>query len=753
MASAWKTALLAVSVCAFGAVADAAPRHRALLIGINDYAVRKHAPRSNDGRDFLNLGGAVNDIELMRDILTSVYHYRPDEIVTLKDQTATRGAILNAIDDLLRGAQKGDVLLFYFSGHGSQVKNSLSDEHDGMDESIVPADAPAGADDIRDKELRRRFWPALERGARLTIILDSCHSGSGVRGLPGGGQARVAPADMRDVKDGYRGPKLEDGGALILSAARDTDVAFETLDDQRKLQGVFSWAWARAVRDAAPDEPAIDTFQRAAARMRFERPDQVPVIAGNAEARLTPFLGTRKDRQSDRVVVAVRSIDPDGVVTVNGGWANGLTLDSELRPVAMTPSADRLQVIALEGMTACKAKIKTGSGASLHSGSLLELVAWAAPPDQPLRIWVPRAAGGGVAFARALAGAVGRAGVEWLEDPTINRPASVIRWSIDSWERLDGTRRQTRLGCAPNPLDVAGDFAKGAALFVQLPASPELSRRIALPGGGVQRVERPQDATYILTGRLIHDRVEYAWIYPSTDRGDQRECPLPLRTEWHDGTNAAEVAAVLNDDLRRLQRIHLWQTLPSPPAQQFNYRLGIRRARDNALITDETLTVAEAYGLVLREAPGPRELSSPRFVYVFVVDSYGKSVLLFPRGPLGSVENRFPPSDAPHAEIRLGAAASFIPQPPFGTDTYFLLSTDEALPDPWILEWDGVRAPKKRGETPLERLLLLMMSDDRGVRTIPPVSHWSIERLPYSTVEAPPSATPTPAAQAISGKE
>src|SRR5206468_3798138 len=127
-------------------------------------------------------------------------------------------------------------------------------------------------------------------------------------------------------------------------------------------------------------------------------------------------------------------------------------------------------------------------------------------------------------------------------------------------------------------------------------------------------------------------------IHPAADGGDQQGCALPLRTDWHDGERTADVARVLNEDLRRLHRIHLWQTLPSPPSSQFNYRLGVRRERDHGMITDGTLLANERYGLVVRKASGPGELSSPRFVYVFVVDSYGKSVLLFPRGPTGSVE-------------------------------------------------------------------------------------------------------------------
>lgn len=150
------------------------------------------------------------------------------------------------------------------------------------------------------------------------------------------------------------------------------------------------------------------------------------------------------------------------------------------------------------------------------------------------------------------------------------------------------------------------------------------------------------------------------------------------------------------------------QTLPSPPETQFNYRLGIRRQRDQMLITDRALIAKEPYGFVLRAAPGLRQSSAPRFVYLFMVDSYGRSVLIFPRGPIGSVENRFPLRNTSPAEISLGEA-------PFGTDTYFLLSNEDAF--------------VQRVEVNVERDRRRRLQLPPGIRLVPAASQWSIERL------------------------
>ncbi len=233
--------------------AEPATPRRALLIGINDYSASRLASTGAvpvPGRFWPNLDGAVNDVSIMRDLLIARKGFAPSEIVTLTDEQATRAAILNAIDtQLVAPAKKGGIVLFYYSGHGSQVCNTLSDEVDRLDESLVPADSRRGAPDIRDKELRRRFNSILDRGALLTVVLDSCHSASGARGFDGGARFRSVKADDRDVADRSVGPLPEHRGALIFSAAQDFDLAYETMDNG-SIHGAFSWALARAIRDA-----------------------------------------------------------------------------------------------------------------------------------------------------------------------------------------------------------------------------------------------------------------------------------------------------------------------------------------------------------------------------------------------------------------------------------------------------------------------------------------------------------------------
>ena len=82
---------------------------------------------------------------------------------------------------MIEGAKKGDVLVFYYSGHGSQVADVSGDELDGKDETICPHDyATAGM--IKDDDFRS-LLTGLPAGVNLDVILDSCHSGTGTREL------------------------------------------------------------------------------------------------------------------------------------------------------------------------------------------------------------------------------------------------------------------------------------------------------------------------------------------------------------------------------------------------------------------------------------------------------------------------------------------------------------------------------------------------------------------------------------------
>eukprot|EP01102_Stenamoeba_stenopodia_P013515 TRINITY_DN4396_c0_g1_i1.p1 TRINITY_DN4396_c0_g1~~TRINITY_DN4396_c0_g1_i1.p1 ORF type:complete len:411 (-),score=93.89 TRINITY_DN4396_c0_g1_i1:139-1371(-) len=171
----------------YGAAAAAAPspwsgyvapnafkNKKALLIGINYIG---HARGQ--------LRGCINDVRNLYAFLTQHYFYRPENMRVLVDDSPdpncrpTRANIIAACKWLLQNNQAGDALFFHYSGHGGQVADTSGDEDDGFDETILPCDYNT-AGQIIDDDLHTLLVKPLVDGARLTAVMDCCHSGTGM---------------------------------------------------------------------------------------------------------------------------------------------------------------------------------------------------------------------------------------------------------------------------------------------------------------------------------------------------------------------------------------------------------------------------------------------------------------------------------------------------------------------------------------------------------------------------------------------
>ncbi len=172
---------------------------KALIVGINDYS-----PTGSGGPD---LRGCVNDVRDMANTLNvlGIVPAAPRTMRILTDARATRTNILEGLKWLVKGAKKGDVLVFHYSGHGSQIADVSGDEIDRTDETICPHDY-ASTGMIRDDDLRLIF-KGIAAGVNLDVILDSCHSGTGTREI----LALAAAPEEQTVAYRYIAPPLDYG--------------------------------------------------------------------------------------------------------------------------------------------------------------------------------------------------------------------------------------------------------------------------------------------------------------------------------------------------------------------------------------------------------------------------------------------------------------------------------------------------------------------------------------------------------------
>jgi len=102
----------------------------ALLIGI-DYFGTDH-----------QLNGCINDVNAMSIFLQN-NGFNNNNIKILTDNTnikPTKDNILNNFINLLKNAKSGDIIFFFYSGHGSNTVDNNSDKHTKTDDFIVPID-------------------------------------------------------------------------------------------------------------------------------------------------------------------------------------------------------------------------------------------------------------------------------------------------------------------------------------------------------------------------------------------------------------------------------------------------------------------------------------------------------------------------------------------------------------------------------------------------------------------------------------
>jgi hypothetical protein len=139
----------------------------AVCAGVNHY------PHLRAGA---NLDGCVNDAKLFAEKLQQLGFHAP---VILTDSQATKAGILSSITALKSHLHNGDRVVVYFAGHGTLATNGNA--------VILPSDAQDSSEinDIQVKDLYDAVKGLGGAEIQKTVVLDSCHSGGMIRGIPG----------------------------------------------------------------------------------------------------------------------------------------------------------------------------------------------------------------------------------------------------------------------------------------------------------------------------------------------------------------------------------------------------------------------------------------------------------------------------------------------------------------------------------------------------------------------------------------
>lgn len=142
----------------------------ALLVGLRE--VNPKAYYGWNGRG--GCEGCEKDVSNVHDILSD-YKFDSANIKSLLTAEATREQVLNNLKTAAATCKAGDMFVFYYTGHGGQVKDLNGDEVDGKDETLVCYDGELIDDDLN------KVWVTFPEGVRIVMMTDCCNSETNYR--------------------------------------------------------------------------------------------------------------------------------------------------------------------------------------------------------------------------------------------------------------------------------------------------------------------------------------------------------------------------------------------------------------------------------------------------------------------------------------------------------------------------------------------------------------------------------------------
>lgn len=714
-------------------------RQLALIIGIDTYKPSLNESAASDSRrTWTNLDGCVNDATAIRDLAIAKYAFKQENITTLINTEASRARIISELEKLVATAKKGDVVFIYYAGHGSQVKNSLSSEADKKDETIVPADAwKKGVADIRDKELAKYFNLLLDKGVLLTVIMDSCHSGSGSRGdnfLYEPPKARYIEEADYDAKDATVPQRPEDRGALIMAAAQDFEFAKEHRDENNVAHGAFTSALLKATQQLSVDASANDLFVSLSAIMKYYGKTQEPSIAGNAERRAGTLFALAKGTLKNRFMVPSSRLEAKGI-EMQGGFAFGISEGMKL-----ANGTDTLQITEMRGANKSLAKVLSGTKEKILPGTMFEVVNWASSKAPALKIYIPKAVSNQQLqdFVNAYKTVKAAKKITWVNDIAKANPDKIYTYVDGNWFVNDKKAGRKQMdGFTASAFQ--SSLGNASTAFVSMPPAADLYSELGkqfASYNNISIVNDPKESQYSLIGAINEsNKLEYALVKTQVTVQDSTES-LPARTDFAEEGPAAATAATLSDYAFRIAKIRDWIMLEGPKGtNKFPFKLSFQGYTSGEPVNGDMVKVGDTLSIYFEEDKkdgGWRSNYSKRYIYVFSIDSKGNMNLLFPSIESGNVENKFPVTNADNVLTDSRThIADILVVPPMGADNYFLLSTEQAIGNLSIFQQEGVLtrsvADKGRGDyNPLEDLLYTG-TKTRNTAFITPVT-WSINK-------------------------
>jgi len=580
-----------------------AKRH-ALVVGINTYAKGPCVARPQMHERGFELTGAcplnrqpdlrnaVPDARTYERLLRDRYRFTDDELTVRINQQATALEIKRLLREMLlkKGLQAGDEALFYFAGHGTQVKWGGKTV-----EALVPYDFLLGTYPLLDLEMGALYQEALGKRIRLTVVFDTCYSGGMSRGDPTEGLRSMN--DPRELAMTRLKPFVPGEGFAMLGAAQGSQTASDGPQ-------TFTRAMVDLVQGLPWELSVNEVAQLLEPRMGGR---QIPAPVGEAVN-----VAGRAVSQSPEEYLVLRL--RKGGAVIAGGRVNGMTNGSVL-------SGHR--VVAVRDLESDL------DGEGLRAGMRVRLEHWQPGGPEAMSVWLPENLPSAEAIEELVAC---RSNLEPLPGARVR-----IGWSATGWNVREG--EQTRpLVCADLPAEVG----------VNLPPSRELATELhAAVRPWADMLKPDPQSRFEVMGRVHDGRIQYAlaqrpgtrieglvpvsrWNYDWYEQdGQPKEDSPPLLDCAKDPVECAVLLArrmqrsrvfldLQEAAVRTARRMTAGRALPPP----FRLELRERRGKICSPVAVKRVKSTGHYCVFLVRSPEHR-MGTQRYVEMYSVDGVG----------------------------------------------------------------------------------------------------------------------------------
>jgi hypothetical protein len=334
----------------------------ALLIGIDRY-LPNELP---GGLYYGDLTACVNDINEVEKFLREEIGLQASQITKLTagvgkqsndieppEVAPTYTNMVNAFKNLIKNSNRGDQVYIHYSGHGGRATpkfRSFKGEN-GFDEVLVPSDiGDSQGRYFRDIEFAYLIRKMLDKDLIVSIVLDSCHSGSATRdpkmvaryarprgiGRP---DTKARPMDSfvasdeellenwqalasQNQRNLFSGSNwlLEPRGYVLLAACRASEFAYEFAVNEDKTQGALTYFWLQSLRQLGSGATYKMAHDWLFGKVRSYFGEQTPQLEGEGNR---VVFGSEQIRPYYAVNV-LKVDEPGNRVLLQAGEAQGL---------------------------------------------------------------------------------------------------------------------------------------------------------------------------------------------------------------------------------------------------------------------------------------------------------------------------------------------------------------------------------------------------------------------------------------------